>query len=314
MKLKRTIGTGKIFLYSCGLPVTLAGIVWLIINAAYAIYISGKELRWSWFYSYTKSAADIVTPWLLTSAAIAIYYRYWKMCSANNVSCTGQTAMLSLMSIFVSAAFAAADLLAAKLVMQPLYGGIIITQFEDDSTYFGRIICNYVQSLSADAASIGSPYTINTLLMLFTIMTVYYYCFFLVGCYIMKCFSCRKRKLLIYYAVTFAFTFLTAFFFSNIESEFSIFLAMTVICIDLLILLTNPVVFSFALPIIISVDEDTILLGSLIMSAFILITISCIEVLGLEQLPNRKRVRKELKKYNEQNNFGKEGTLNDRQT
>lgn len=195
MKLKRTIGTGKIFLYSCGAVIALAGVIWLIINGVYAVYISGEEpsRRWSWSV-YEQTSVDIVTPWLLMAAAVAIYYRYWKMCSANNISCTKQTVVFSLLSVFVSPVFAAADLLAAKLLFERLYGGIVVTQFEDDSRFFLKLISDYVHSLDENVTVLSTPYNMKTMLLLFALMAVYYYCFSLRGVILHSVSDTEERK------------------------------------------------------------------------------------------------------------------------
>lgn len=318
MKLKRTIGTGKIFLYSCGAVIALAGIIWLIINGIYAVYISGEEPgKWV----RTHESVDIVTPWLLMAAAMAIYYRYWKMCSASNVSGTKQTGVFALLSVFAPATFAAADLLSAKLVFERLYGGIVCTRFEDKSTYFGKLIRDYIYSLDENVTEISTQYNMKTLLLLFFLMAAYYFCFFLAGCYIVQCFRYGRKKPLIYYAVTIIYCIV----FFHYEGKFEkllgdtalayilIFFAMMLI---LAIFLTNPVIFLTFFPSMTEADADPdlIILDFLMMAAFILITILCIEILGLKQFPSKRQIKKILKNYNAKITAEREEQVNDGQT
>lgn len=314
MNFKRTVGTGKIFLYSCGIVTAAAAAVWLIVNGAYAVYISGKEPRWRWFYSYTESAADIVTPWLLMAAAMAVYYRYWKMCSANNVSCTKQTAMFSLLSVFASAAFAAADLLYAKLVLQPIYGGIIITRLEDESSYFHDIITDYIDLFEEDIPQTLSPYTMKTLLLIFAFTAVYYYCFFLTGCYIMQCFRYGRKKTLIYYAVTTAILILTGFAIDKFNLEFeestiAFILSFILYAVIISGFFTNPFIFLYFIPYMTYSKIDYIIGCLIMMTVFILITVAAVEALGLRQFPRKREIKKALKNYYAQNNHGEGGTL-----
>ncbi|MBD5138931.1 MAG: hypothetical protein HDT24_06465 [Ruminococcus sp.] len=289
----------------------LAGIVWLIINGIYAVLISGEEPRWTWFHSYTKSSADIVTPWLLMAASMAICYRYMKMCRANNVSYTKQTAVFYLLSVFVSTAFAAADLLTAKLVLQPLYGGIVITRLEDKSTYFWYIITNYVRSFEEDIPQTISPYTMNTLLLLFALMAVYYYCFFLAGCYIVRCFRHGGRKIRIYYVVMTVLGII-AFFagpeLSHKDTALAIILTLILIAIIIVNVLTNPVIFLYVLPTLILGNIETIIVGFIIMTVFVFITILSIKILESEQFPKKRKIKKALKNYKAQNSFKEGGT------
>ena len=304
MNIKRTVGTGKIFLYSCGAVLALAGIVWLIINGIYAVYISGKEPEFRWF----KSAPDIVTPWLLMAASIAICYRYIKICIANNVSYTKQTAIFSLLSVFVSTLFAAADLLFAKFVLQPLYSGIIMTRFETDNNYFEYIVLEYVLSFEDDVPQILSPYTMSTMLLLFALMAVYYYCFFLAGCYIVRCFRHGGRKIRIYYVVMTVLGIISLFADSEMESgtdtALSIILMIFSVIVIVVNFLTNPVVFLYAFPYLVLGDIETIKVGFIVMAVFILITLLSIKILGSEQFPRKKQ----LINYNAQNSFKEGGT------
>lgn len=305
MNIKRTVGTGKIFWYSCGAVIALAGVVWLLINGIYAVYISGEEPEWDWYYDYTKTAADIVTPWLLMAASIAISYRCMKMCSANNVSYKKQMAVFSLLSVFVSTAFAAADLLFAKLVLQPLYGGIVTTRFEDESFYFWRIITDYVRSFEEDVPQTISPYTMNTLLLIFAFMIVYYYCFFLAGCYIVRCFKYGGKKIRIYYVVMTVLGIIALFVYSGMESgtdtDSSISLMLFSVIITVVNFLTNPVIFLYAFPYLIGGKLETIIVDFIIMAVFIFVTILGIAILGSEQFPRKKQIRKILQNYNVQN-------------
>ncbi|MDE6599247.1 MAG: hypothetical protein K2K34_04115 [Oscillospiraceae bacterium] len=305
MNIKRTVGTGKIFWYSCGIVIALAGIVWLIINGIYAVLISGEEPKWTWFYSYTKSSADIVTPWLLMAVSMAICYRYMKMCSANNISCTKQTAIFSLLSVFVSTVFAAADLLFAKLVFQPLYGGIVITRFEDESYYFHYIINDYMRSFEEDVPQTLSPYTMNTLMLIFVFMVVYYYCFFLAGCYIARCFRYGGKKIRIYYVVMTVLGIIALFADSEMESGIDtasgIILMIFSVIVIVVNFLTNPVIFLYAFPYFIGGELETIIVDFIIMAVFIFITLLCIAILGSEQFPRKKQIRKILQNYNVQN-------------
>lgn len=307
MNIKRTVGTGKIFWYSCGAVLALAGVVWLIINGIYAVYISGEEPEWRWF----KSAADIVTPWLLMVASMAICYRYMKMCSANNVSCTKQTAVFSLLSIFVSTVFAAVDLLFAKFVLQPLYSGIIMTRFETDNNYFEYIVLEYVLSFEDDVPQTLSPYTMNTMLLLFALMAVYYYCFFLAGCYIVRCFRYGSRKVHIYYVVMTVLGIIALFAgpeLSHKDTALTIILTLILIAIIIVNVLTNPVIFLYAFPYLVLGDIETIIVGFIIMTVFVFITILSIKILGSEQFPKKRKIKKVLKNYSAQNNCGEGGT------
>ena len=302
MKLKRTIGTGKIFLYSCGAVIALAGIIWLIINGVYAVYISGeKPGKWV----KTHESADIVTPWLLMASAMAIYYRYWKMCSANNVSCTKQTGVFSLLAMVISPVFAAADLLAAKLVFERFYGGIVVTHFEDDNRFFLQLISDYVLSLDENVTELSSPYNMKTMLLLFALMAVYYYCFFIAGYYIMQCFRYGRKKTLIYYAVTIIYCIVFVHYegkFEKLLGDTALAYALVFIAMMLIIaiFLTNPIVFLYALPVITDGDFDLIIVVFIMMTVFIFITIPNIEALGLKQFPNIRKIKKFLKKYNAQ--------------
>lgn len=300
MKLKRTIGTGKIFLYSCGAVIALAGVIWLIINGIYAVHISGEKPEKGWLSAFEKSSVDIVTPWLLMAAAMMIYYRYWKMCNANSISSTKQTGVFFLLSLFVSAAFAAADLLAAKLVFEKLYGNIVCTQFEDKSKYFFKLILNYVCSLDEDVTEISSPYTMKIILLLFALMAVYYYCFFLAGCYIMQCFRYGRKRILIYYAVTMALWIFLIIFVSEIDLVsgnpiLNVFLAFIILAVIIIGALTNPVIFLLTLLYLIVWGFGSVILSFVMMTVFILITVLCIEILGLKQFPSKKQIKKILK-------------------
>lgn len=312
MKLKRTIGTGKIFLYSCGAVIALAGIIWLIINGVYAVYISGEKTGSLWVHSYTQRSADIVTPWLLMAAAAAIYYRYWKMCSANNISCTKQTWVFSVLAMVVPAAFAAVDLFSAKLVFERIYGGIVCTCFEDKSNYFFELISNYIYSLDEGATEISTPYTIKIMLLLFVLMAVYYYCFFITGCYIIQCFRYGRKKTLIYYAVTIS---LLIFFVHYAEAfEDQIFLLFIYVDVILIGALTNPIIFLNLFPYTTEGSIDSILFGFVFMTAFILITILSIEFIGLKQFPSKRQVEKIIKDYNAKIIAEREEQVNDGQT
>lgn len=312
MTVKRTIGTGKIFWYSCGVVIALAGVVWLIINGIYAVLISGEEPEWDWYYDYAKTAADIVTPWLIMAASMAICYRYMKMCSANNVSCTKQTAVFSLLSVFVSTTFAAADLLFAKLVMQPLYGGIIMTRFEADSTYFRRIIRDYVRAFGEDVPQTISPYTMNTMLLIFALMAVYYYCFFIAGCYIARCFKYGSRKIYIYYAVITVLGIIAFYADSEFESskdmDQNIALTLILVVIIIVNVITNPVIFLYIFPSLTAGKIETIITGLIALTVSVFITMLGIAVLGSEQFPRKKQIKKILKNYNTQNNYREGGT------
>lgn len=292
MKLKRTLGTGKIFLYSCGIVIALAGAVWIIVNGAYAVYIAGEEPENGWTSAFEKNSVDIVTPWLLIAVAAVIYYRYSKMCSANNISVYKQTIVFSLMSAFVSAAFAAADLISAKLVFERLYGTIVCTHFEDESQYFFKLIFDYVCSLDENFTEIRSPYTMEIMLLLFALMAVYYYCCFLAGAYVLQCFRCGRKKTLIYYLVSGIAIFWVDYSFSHIENGLVVILIMYALIISMV---TNPAVFLYALPMIMAGDRDTFVLDFLVMTAFILITAASTAIIGLKQYPNRKHIKRALK-------------------
>lgn len=319
MKLKRTIGTGKIFLYSCGAVIALAGIIWLIINGVYAVYISGEEPSRRWSRVYQQTSVDIVTPWLLMAAAAAIYYRYWKMCSANNVSCTKQTGVFSLLAMVVSPMFAAADLLSAKLVFERLYGGIVLTRFEDDSSFFFELIHDYIYSLDENVTELSSPYNIKTLLLLFTLMAVYYYCFFITGCYIVQCFRYGRKKTLIYYAVTILILIFLVLYAEKIDSAFdnqilTDFLVLFSLWFIIIGAVTNPVIFLVFFPYTTEGDFGLIIFGFVIMSAFILITVPIIESVGKGQFPSKRKIKKILKNYNAKIIAEREEKINDGQT
>lgn len=319
MKLKRTIGTGKIFLYSCGAVMALAGIIWFIINGIYAVYISGEKPGKGWISAFEQSSVDIVTPWLLMAAAMAVYYRYWKMCSANNVSCTKQTGVFSLLAVFVSAAFAAADLLTAKLVFEKLYGGIVLTRFEDGNLFFFEIINDYVVSLDENVTVLSTPYNMKTLLLLFAFMAVYYYCFFLAGCYIVQCFRCGRKKTLIYYAVTIAIGIFLVLYAEKIDSAFdnqilTDFLVLFSLWFIFIGAVTNPVIFLVFFQQIPIEDFSFIMFGFVVMSAFILITVPIIESVGKGQFPSKRQIKKILKNYNAKIIAEREEQVNDGQT
>lgn len=316
MKLKRTIGTGKIFLYSCGAVIALAGIIWLIISGVYAVYISGEAPG---NCVIKHESVDIATPWLLMAATMAIYHRYWKMCNANNVSCTKQTGVFSLLSVFVPTAFAAADLLSAKLVFERLYGGIVLTRFEDDSRYFLNLIYDYLLSLDENVTGTSTPYNMKILMLLFTLMAVYYYCFSLSGCYIMQCFRYGRKKTLIYYAVTIIFCIVFVHYEGKFEkllgdTELAYILIFIAMMLIIAIFLTNSIVFLCALPTITYGDPDLIRVGFIMMTAFILITIASIESFCLKQFPSKRKIKKILKNYNAKIIAEREEQVNDGQT
>lgn len=249
------------------------------------------------------------------AAAMAVYYRYWKMCSANNVSCTKQTAVFSLLSVFVPAAFAAADLLYAKLILQPLYGGIIITRLEDESTYFHHIIDDYIYLFEENIPQTLSPYTMKTLLLIFAFTAVYYYCFFLAGCYIIQCFRYGRKELIIYYSVTTAILILTALILDKLNPVFedsAIALILLFIFVAAIAsgFLTNPFIFLYFIPYLTGSGIDSIIVCLIMLAVFILITVVTIEAIGLEQFPGKRKIKKALKNYNAQNNHGEGGTLN----
>lgn len=305
MKIKRTVGACKIFLYSCGTVMALAGVIWLIINGWYAVYFYGEDTS-LWANVHTDSTADVFTPWLLMATAAAAYCRYTKMCCANNISVYKQTAVFSLMSVPVSAAFAAADLLSAKLVMQPLYGGIVQTSIEEKSYYFGDLTVDYIYALEDGITETpaGSMYPAKVMILLFAVMAVYYYCCFLAGGYVMQCFRCGRKKTLIYYIISGTAVFWVDHSFSHIENALLIILIMYALITSML---TNPAVFLYVLPMIVAGDRDTFALDFLVMTAFILITAASTASLGLKQYPSRKhikRVLKNIKKTEVQNNDG----------
>lgn len=293
MKIKRTIGTGKIFLYSCGAVMALAAFVWLAVNGGYAVYFYGEDTS-LWANVHTEVTADVFTPWLL-AVAMAVYWRYSKMCGANNVSREKQTVIFSLMSAPLSAAFAAADLISAKLVMQPLYGGIVQTRIEENSYYFGDLIRDYVYALDEDSIpeiTAGAPYTKEVMILLFALMAVYYYCCFLAGGYIMQCIRCGRKKTLIYYLISGTAIFWVDYSFSHIENGLVVILIMYAMIISML---TNPAVFLYVLPMTAAGDEGTIVPFFLVMTAFILITAASISYIGSKQYPSRRKIKRVLK-------------------
>ncbi|MDE5577490.1 MAG: hypothetical protein K2J11_08900 [Oscillospiraceae bacterium] len=221
-----------------------------------------------------------------------------------------------MLSVFVSTVFAAADLLTAKLVMQPLYGGIITTRFEADNTYFRGIIRDYVRTFEEDIPQTLSPYTMNALLMIFALMAVYYYCFFITGCYIMQCFRYGRKKTLIYYAVAAVLLALLAFAVdeTDLKLEYmtlNYILAFTTLLVLIVGFLTNPIIFLYFVP---SLAEEIIDMSDIsvlffdMMITFILITIASVEILGSKQFSSKKRIKRIRKNYLAKNNCGEEGT------
>lgn len=314
MKQKRTVGTGKIYLYSCGAVIALAGIIWLAVNGAYAIYISGDKFRGSWF---TVESADSLTPWLLMAAAMAVYYRYLKMCEANNVSSAKQAGVFSLMSVIVPPVFAAADLLAAKAVFERVCGSIIWTQFEKNCLLFYDIIHDYYWvSLDDSVTEIRSPYTFKIMLLLFAVMAVYYYCFFITGYYIMQCLRYGRKKRLIYYAVPIVIMLFCSLFGEKIESAYengilSDYLVLIFLLLMLILFVTNPIILLISFRFLMLDDFSTTILGFVIMSVYILVTASTASGIGKKQFPCRRRQFEILKNYNAEITAEREEQVND---
>lgn len=316
MNIKRTIGTGKIFLYSCGAVIALAAVVWLIINGIFAVYLSGKEPS-SWRIYYNHVSSDVLTPWLLMAAAGVIFYRYCKMCSANSISGTKQTIVLTLLPGFIPMTFAAADLLFTKLVLQRLYGGVVYTSFENDNYYFSEMVSEYADSLGETVPEIYSPYTMKTLLLIFAVTAVYYYCFFITGCYIAQCLKCGRRKLLMYYAVTIFIEIALLNYSSEAEWLFEktapsvlIIISLLMVVLIFVILLSNPIVFLFAFCFLSKDSVGTIIaiiLWFIIAAFYNLTMVSYIEMLHKEQFPKKKQIKKALENYYSKNNYRGEG-------
>lgn len=315
MNLKRTIGTGKIFLYSCGAVIALAAIIWLIVNGIFAVYLSGAE-SFSWRIYYDNASSDVVTPWLLMAAAGAIFYRYCKMCSANNISGTKQIVVFVLLSLLIPIAFAAVDLLFTKLVLQRVYGGVVFTNIENDNGYFRTIVREYSRSLGDEVPEIYSPYPMNTLLLIFAFMTLYYYCFFITGCYMVQCFRYGRRKTLIYYAVTILIEVILVNYFSekaewlldyNPPPSVLMIIALLILVTILVIFISNPIVFLNVFLILSKGNMGTIIIGFIMAAFYIFITSPSIEAIHLSQFPKKKRIRKALENYYAKNNYREEG-------
>ena len=304
MNDKRLIGTGKIFLYSCSAAAGLAGIVWLLINSIFAVYFASKKAGSLGYY--TGFTTDTATPWLLMAVSIVTYYRYWKICSANNVSGIRQALVFPFVSLVVSTAFAAADLIFTKLVMQMLYGGIVCTGFESDSSYFEGIIHKYLISIEGVPA-IYSPYTMKDLLLLFAIMTIYYYCFFIAGGYIMQCLR-YIRKITVIYNVSMItlLIIMVCTIFKVIEYDNAAYSVERILAwITLAIIFSNPVTFLFIVPYTSKGGVSDIKIYFILLSIFILFVILFTAFLSRLRFPGKGRIKIALENYYSEKNIKK---------
>ncbi|MCH5348107.1 MAG: hypothetical protein J1E40_02185 [Oscillospiraceae bacterium] len=306
MNSKRLIGTEKIFLYSCGEIIGIAAIVWLIINSMFSLYFAINNA--GYLGNYTVATADVITPWLLMVTSMFIYYRYWKICNANNVSGIKQALVFPFMSVFISIAFAAGDMLFTKLIMQTFYGGIVCTRFEYESSYFLGIIHKYIISLESEP-EIYSPYTIQNLLLIFAIMTIYYYCCFIAGCYIMQCFRYVRKMSFLYYALTFTLLILLIYALSKVGEMFGYITDMYYYLkrVLLLALFTdmslNPITFLFIAPYIAKGEISDLYIYFIILLIFIFIVILFIALLSKCQFPMKRHIKKALENYEAEYNI-----------
>lgn len=310
MNDKRLIGTGKIFLYSCGAAAGLAGIVWLLMNSIFAVYFAGKKAGSLGYY--TGGTADVITPWLLMAVSMVTYYRYWKICSANNVSGIRQAMVFPFVSLVVSAAFAAADLIFTKLIMQMLYGGIVCTRFESDSSYFEGIIHKYMISIEG-VPVIYSPYTVKNLLLIFAMMTMYYYSFFIAGSFVMQCLRYIRKVTVIYNVVTILLLIsLVCVIIKTIEND-NLFYSIerALMWAMAAVTFSNPFTFLFVAPYISRGSISDIRIYFIILAIFIFAVILFSAILSKFQFPGKRRIKIALENYYSENNIKKGGSDNE---
>ena len=304
MNSKRLIGTGKIFLYSCGAVIGVAGIIWLIINCIPAVYFARRKPGFLGYY--TEVRTDVITPWLLMAVSIVTYYRYWKICSANNVSGIKQTLVFSFISLFVSSVFAAADFIFTKFIMQMIYGGIVCTRFENDCPYFKEIIREYIKSIEGDP-EIYSPYGVKNLLLIFAMMAIYYYCFFIAGSLVMQCLRYIRKVTVIYNIVTVVLLIsLVCVIIKTIEND-DLFhsIERVLVWTTFAVVFSNPFTFLFIAPYTSRGSIYDIIFYFIILAVFIFIVILFSAILSRFQSPGKRRIKNALENYYSENNIRK---------
>lgn len=210
VKIKRSMGVCRIFLISCGIAAAGAAILWLIMGivCAFRILTIPENIRG---IGWSGSASDTATPWIMLGAGMVTYHRFSKICTANSVSTSKQTACLAGMSFVFSAAFACADLAFVKGVLGRLYGGLVFMFFEDGGGFFREYTLDKIDMPGITAAELTYPGWVTLLLL--TVTAVYYYTFFLAGCYICGCIDSGRTKRSVFYLVT---AFFGALFFSSV--------------------------------------------------------------------------------------------------
>ncbi|MCH5194215.1 MAG: hypothetical protein J1F11_09655 [Oscillospiraceae bacterium] len=306
MNGKRLIGTGNIFLQSCGAVIVLAAAVWFIINGAFAVYL------FSIFQGiYDECTYDIFTPLIIMPASMAVYYRYRKMCSANNVSGKMQTGIFSFLSLLCSAMFAGADLMFAEIVMQRPYIAFSRLKIETGSPYLSKLI-NACKDMFDSLPKNGFSSSSEIMLLTFIAVTLYYYCFWVTGSYFMHSFVCNKRKRLIYTAIM---TMLVPVLLSNNKIEAAIELgynndyivSVLKTALALIILagfLTDPLLILFgALGFLYYAigykSAGPLIFDIFIFAAFALIMILCTGFIDKIWSPGRRKIKKAIDNYSQ---------------
>lgn len=320
MNSKRLVGTGKIFLHSGGVVLIVAGIIWLIINGAFAVYLF--SIRYGRYHDGTY---DILTPWIIMAASMAVYYRYQKMCSANNVSGRMQIGIFSFLSLFCSAMFAAADLLFAEIVMQRPYSAVTRFKIEVGSPYLSKLI-NTFKDMFDSLPQNGSSSSSGIMLLTFIAVTLYYYCFWVTGSYFMCCFVCQKRKRLIYIGIM---TMLVPVLLSNnnkigpaielgYNSEWIITALKSALALIILIgFLTDPVLIMFSVlgflyRAIGYKSADPLVFNIFVFAVFASVMLIFTGLIDKVQSPGRRKIKSAIDNYHRNSSNKKKNKMNDR--
>lgn len=316
MNSKRLIGTEKIFMHSGGVAILLAVIVWLLINGAFTVYMSDK-------WDYHGGTYDILTPGIFMAISMAIYYRYWKMCAANNALGKIHIRTYSFLSVFFSAMFAAADLRLAEFFLQTPYKAITRMKIEIGSTYLSKLINAYKDML--DSLSKSDPqYLSEIMLLVFISVTLCYYCFWMIGSYFMRCFIYQKRKRLIYTGIM---TMLVPVLMSNhkdiiyiielsYKSEWIIYVLISALSLIIVIgFLTDPILIMFSElaflhRAIANESVNSLAFNILVFVIFASVMHLCVKFIDKGLFQGRK-IKKALKKYEAENNIMQEDNENE---
>lgn len=305
MNNKRFIGTVKIFLYYGGVVLVVAGIIWFIINGAFAVYLF--SIRQGIYHGGTY---DILTPGIIMAASMAVYYRYRKMCFANNVSGKMQIGIFYFLSLLCSAMFAGADLLFTKLVLQRICGGIVRTRLEMRSNYLSSLVFDYTRMFDEIPVS-GSPYSTGIMLLIFAAMTLYYYCFWVIGSYFMCCFLCQKRKRLVYIGITTILVPVMLIYEYDIECVISSisyntqldFVLMYILSEIIFVgILSDPILFLFIIPELYSEaiwykDFSSFISYIFVFAVFAFVMLLCTVLIDKVKSPGRRKIKRAIDDY-----------------